>query len=123
MDIPLFARAREYGDRTAIIATEGIFTYRYLLHASSQVATYIVDGTEDLQQQRVAFITPPGFQYVATQWGVWRGGGIAVPLCVSHPLQELEYVISDSGVFANGYGRCLSSRSSRIPRTWKNSNG
>lgn len=97
MDIPLFARAREYGDRTAIIATEGIFTYRYLLHASSQVATYILDGTEDLQQQRVAFLIPPGFQYVATQWGVWRGGGIAVPLCVSHPLRELEYVISDSG--------------------------
>ncbi|MDF5721940.1 MAG: acyl-CoA synthetase [Rhizonema sp. PD37] len=97
MDIPLFARAREFGDKTAIIATEGIFTYQYLLHASNQVATYILDDVNDLQQQRVAFLIPPGFEYVATQWGVWRAGGIAVPLCVSHPLRELEYVIADSG--------------------------
>jgi malonyl-CoA/methylmalonyl-CoA synthetase len=29
--------------------------------------------------------------------GVWRAGGIAVPLCVSHPDPELEYVLGDSG--------------------------
>ncbi len=30
------------------------------------------------------------------QWGVWRAGGIAVPLAVSHPPAELEYVIRDA---------------------------
>jgi malonyl-CoA/methylmalonyl-CoA synthetase len=44
----------------------------------------------------VAFLTPPGMDYVATQWGVWRAGGIAVPLCVLHPEPELAYVIDDS---------------------------
>lgn len=97
MDIPLVARAREHVERTAIIATEGIFTYRDLLHVSSQVAACILDSADDLQQQRVAFLIPPGFQYVATQWGIWRAGGVAVPLCVSHPCPELEYVIEDSG--------------------------
>ncbi|MBE0584183.1 MAG: acyl-CoA synthetase, partial [Desulfofustis sp.] len=29
-------------------------------------------------------------------WGIWRAGGIGVPLCVSHPAPELEYVISDA---------------------------
>jgi malonyl-CoA/methylmalonyl-CoA synthetase len=33
---------------------------------------------------------------VAIQWGVWRAGGIAVPLAVSHPPPELEYVIRDA---------------------------
>ncbi len=30
------------------------------------------------------------------QWGVWRAGGVAVPLAVSHPPAELEYVIRDA---------------------------
>jgi len=33
---------------------------------------------------------------VAIQWGIWRAGGIAVPLAVSHPPAELEYVIRDA---------------------------
>jgi len=97
VDIPLIERAREHVERTAIIATEGVFTYGHLLYASSQVATYVLEKADDLQQQRVAFLVPPGFQYAATQWGVWRAGGVAVPLCVSHPRPELEYVIEDSG--------------------------
>jgi malonyl-CoA/methylmalonyl-CoA synthetase len=44
----------------------------------------------------VAFLAPPGFAYVATQWGIWRAGGIAVPLAVAHPPPELEYVIRDA---------------------------
>lgn len=30
------------------------------------------------------------------QWGVWRGGGAAVPLCTSHPFAELRHVVEDS---------------------------
>ena len=33
---------------------------------------------------------------MAIQWGIWRAGGIAVPLAVSHPPPELEYTIRDS---------------------------
>ena len=33
-----------------------------------------------LQERPVAFLVPPGFHYVAVQWGIWRAGGIAVPL-------------------------------------------
>ena len=53
-------------------------------------------GRDDLAEARVAFLTPPGFHYVATQWGIWRAGGIAVPLAVSHPPAELAYVIRDA---------------------------
>src|SRR5205807_988744 len=44
----------------------------------------------------VAFLAPPGFHYVAIQWGIWRAGGIAIPLAVSHPPAELEHVIRDA---------------------------
>jgi len=27
--------------------------------------------------------------------GIWRAGGISVPLCPEHPPEQLEYIISD----------------------------
>jgi malonyl-CoA/methylmalonyl-CoA synthetase len=105
VNLPLIIRAEEHNDKIAILVprgcanatTDGAFTYRDLLHTSSQIATGLLQNTEDLQEQRVAFLIPPGFEYVATQWGIWRAGGIAVPLCVSHPRPELEYVITNCG--------------------------
>src|SRR5256886_7430272 len=95
-ELPLVARARGHGDRPAIIAGAGTFTYRDLLDASARVAACLLAGRDDLAEARVAFLTPPGFHYVAIQWGIWRAGGIAVPLAVSHPPAELEYVIRDA---------------------------
>ncbi|HYR31301.1 MAG TPA: acyl-CoA synthetase [Gemmatimonadales bacterium] len=94
--MPLVARARGHGDRPAIIAREGTFSYRDLVDASANVAQCLLAGRSDLAEARVAFLAPPGFHYVATQWGIWRAGGIAVPLAVSHPAAELEYVIGDA---------------------------
>ncbi|MBD2521702.1 AMP-binding protein [Nostoc sp. FACHB-133] len=97
MNLPLIIRAEEHSEKIAITTTDGSFTYRDLLHTSSQIATSLLQNAKDLQEERVAFLIPPGFEYVATQWGIWRAGGIAVPLCVSHPRPELEYVITNSG--------------------------
>ena len=97
MNFPLIIRAEKHNEKRVIATTDGSFTYQDLLHTSSQIATGLLQNTEDLQEQRVAFLIPPGFEYVATQWGIWRAGGIAVPLCVSHPRPELEYVITNSG--------------------------
>jgi malonyl-CoA/methylmalonyl-CoA synthetase len=105
VNLPLIIRAEEHSDKIAILVprgcanatTDGSFTYRDLLHTSSQIATSLLQNTKDLQEERVAFLIPPGFEYVATQWGIWRAGGIAVPLCVSHPRPELEYVMINSG--------------------------
>lgn len=94
--LSLIASFAEHLDRTALIAAEGVFTYRQLLETSAGVASCLLDGENDLQEERVAFLSPPGFQYVAAQWGIWRAGGVAVPLCASHPQPELEHVIADS---------------------------
>src|SRR5439155_542891 len=97
-ELPLVARARGHGDRPAIIAGEGTFTYNDVLDASARVAACLLAGRDDLAEARVAFLAPPGFHYVAIQWGIWRAGGIAIPLAVSHPPAELEYVIRDAEV-------------------------
>ena len=83
--------------RTAIIAVDGTFTYQDLDEASKRVAGALLGDNEDLNQTRVAFLVSPSFPYAAVQRGIWRAGGVAVPLAVSHPPPELEYVIRDSG--------------------------
>ncbi|MDM3847011.1 MAG: acyl-CoA synthetase [Aphanizomenon gracile PMC644.10] len=97
MNLPLITRAEKHNEKIAIVTGEKVFSYGDLLHISGLIATGLLKDIEDLQEQRVAFLVPPGFDHVATQWGIWRAGGIAVPLCVSHPRPELEYVITNSG--------------------------
>jgi malonyl-CoA/methylmalonyl-CoA synthetase len=96
-ELPLVARARAHAERIAIVAAEGTFRHRDLIDASARVASSLLDGRPDLAEARVAVLAPAGWQYVASQWGIWRAGGIAVPLATSHPPAELEHVIRDSG--------------------------
>ena len=85
MSIPLIDRAETFAARTAVIDGEAAFTYAQLLADSAAAASCLLDGADDLAEARVAFLTPGGYHYVATQWGVWRAGGVAVPLAVSTP--------------------------------------
>src|SRR6266571_2387007 len=95
-DLPIVARALSHLDHTAVVAAEGTFTYRDLSEASERVAACLLDGRADLAEARVALLAPAGWHYVATQWGIWRAGGVAVPLATSHPPAELEHVIRDA---------------------------
>ena len=83
--------------RVAIVAGGRAFSYGDLERASRRVATALLGDRDDLDQARVAFLVQPGFDYVAVQRGIWRAGGVAVPLATSHPPPELEYVIRDAG--------------------------
>lgn len=94
--LALIARARGHGERIALVDAVGEHSYRKLLDASAQVASALLAGGSDLEEARVAFCVPPGFDNVATQWGLWRAGGVAVPLALSHPSAELEYTIRDA---------------------------
>jgi malonyl-CoA/methylmalonyl-CoA synthetase len=93
---PIVARAGAHGTRVAIVDRTGTYTCDQLDRASVDVALRILDGRTDLSEARVAFLVTPGFEYVAVQWGIWRAGGIAVPLPLSHPPAELEYLLRDS---------------------------
>jgi malonyl-CoA/methylmalonyl-CoA synthetase len=96
--LPLFARARQHADRTAIVDLQGSATYARLLDASVRIASALLDGNSDLREARVAFSAPPGFHYVAAQWGIWQAGGVAVPLGLQHPPAEWRHVIEDAQV-------------------------
>ena len=96
-ELPFIASARRHADRTAIVAAEGTFTYQQLLDATDAAARRLLAARPDLGEGRVAFLVPPGWHHVVTQWAIWRAGGVAVPLALMHPPPELDYVIGDSG--------------------------
>ncbi len=96
--IPLIARSEAHDGRRALIAPDGTWTYAELLTASARVASGLLAGAGDLAEARVAFLVAPSCAHVAVQWGIWRAGGIAVPLCTSHPAPELAYVLDDAEV-------------------------
>lgn len=98
--LPLLSRARGHAERTAIVDSVGEHSYGDLLAASAAVAHRLLEaagGAVDLAERPVAFMASPGLEYVALEWGIWRAGGIAVPLCTFHPPPELAYVLEDSG--------------------------
>jgi malonyl-CoA/methylmalonyl-CoA synthetase len=94
--IPLIARAETCGDTIAVLDATGEHTYTELLMASERVASALLDGRSDLAGERVCYLIGPNFSHVAVQWGIFRAGGVAVPLCVSHPAPELAHVLDDA---------------------------
>jgi malonyl-CoA/methylmalonyl-CoA synthetase len=108
--IRLIERAKDYGARTAILSGGLHYSYGDLLRASEEVASRLLQDSRDLQEERVAFSIPGSFEYAAVQWGIWRAGGIGVPLSVGAKEPELEHVLSDAGVSSVLVARELADR-------------
>ncbi|MEZ4901745.1 MAG: acyl-CoA synthetase [Spirosomataceae bacterium] len=94
--LKLLKNATTWRDKCAIVSDNKSFSYQTLLDASYEFAALLLDNADDLHESRVAFMIAPGFDYVCVQWGIWRAGGIAVPLCITYPLPSLQYVIEDT---------------------------
>ncbi|MES2924248.1 MAG: acyl-CoA synthetase [Verrucomicrobiota bacterium] len=96
-ELPLIARAQSHGHRIAVRAGDREYTYAELLDASAAVAAALLGAGKDLAEACIAFLAPGGFEYLAIQWGIWRAGGVVVPLSVSATKSELEHALGDSG--------------------------
>ncbi|MFM2169708.1 MAG: hypothetical protein RIS79_4079 [Verrucomicrobiota bacterium] len=97
-ELPIIARARSHSRRTAFSSNSGTQNYQQLLHDSASIAAALLGDVEDLKEARVALLVTPGAEYVAAQWGIWRAGGIKLPICLSATESEWEYVLTDSQV-------------------------
>ncbi len=92
----LIEQARRHPDRVALVEAAGPATYAQLLDRSAAIAAGLLGTDADLGESRVAFLVEPGLDWVATCWGIWRAGGIAVPLAVSYPGAELASLLADA---------------------------
>jgi len=73
-------------------------------------------ASDALTGPRVAIMTPPNGEHVASMWGTWLAGGVAVPLCPSHPDKQLAYVLEDSGASVVFVSRSHAERMQPIAR-------
>lgn len=94
--IQLIERAKKFVGRTALVSNGTSYSYEKLLQTSQDVAANLLSGKADLNEARINFLVPPSYEYTAIQWGIWAAGGIAVPLCVLHPLPSIQYVLEDT---------------------------
>jgi malonyl-CoA/methylmalonyl-CoA synthetase len=95
--LPIIAQAKINKDKVAIHSDGHSFTYEDLTIQSHLLASILLENRKDLKEARVAFMVNPGFKYVQTLWAIWQAGGVAVPLCITHPFPSLEYVLEDTG--------------------------
>ena len=87
----------EAGEWRRRIVREAVRPSRHGFPAPGQEGPGLGHGSGgSLRGERIALLVPPGRRHVAVQLGIWAGGGIAVPLAVSHPLRELEHVLDDA---------------------------
>ena len=94
--LQFFEQAKKHLTNDAIIHDGVIYKYEQLIASAEKFTGILLNNTPDLNQARVAFMVPPGFDYVKTLWAIWIAGGVAVPLCITHPLPSLEYVLDDT---------------------------
>ena len=97
-ELELVRRAQTFGARVAVTSNGRDHSYDSLLSVSEAIAANLLDGATDLGEERVAFLISGSFEYAAVQWGIWRAGGIAVPLSLFAADPELEHVITDARV-------------------------
>lgn len=96
--LPLFVAAQQHAkdspEKVAIVdATKRqSFTYTQLLEDAAGLRKQIMDqlGLGDLDERRIAFLVPNGYDYVVTSWAIWAAGGMCVPLCKCRKIEDPE---------------------------------
>ena len=85
-------------DKIALVEGDNAFTYAQIEHSIVRFASGLLAGRGDLKEARVAFLIPAGVDYVTALHGVWRAGGIAIPLNVASAESEWEHCLTSAGV-------------------------
>ena len=93
---PIVARACAHGTRVAIHDRTGRYTYDQLDRASTLSRAAASRRPRRSRTRLASLSCRTRLRLVAIQWGIWRAGGIAVPLPMSHPAAELDYLVRDS---------------------------
>ncbi len=97
-DLPIVARALTHGDAVAVRGPTRDHTHADLLARSAVLAARLCGSRPDLDGERVGILVHPDAGFVAALWGVWRAGGIAVPLSLHATADELGHVLADAGI-------------------------
>ena len=100
-----FPKLTNDNHKVALVEGDNSYTYGEVNRRIDRLATGLLDGKDDLEEERIAFFMPASLDYVTTLHGIWRAGGIAIPLNVASAVAELDHYLTSAGVtrmIANG---------------------
>ncbi len=93
----ILGKAALHKDRQALIGTGQVYSYAQLVTNSYRIAGGLV--AHGIQPgDRIAILLAPSFEFIASLFGVWRAGAIAVPLSVYHPGTSQTDIFEDAEV-------------------------
>lgn len=98
MAIDSFPSLRNENDKVALVDGGNKHSYSEVNRRINNFAAGLLNGKADLEEERIAFFMPASLDYVTTMHGVWRAGGIAVPLNVASAITELDHYLNCAGV-------------------------
>ncbi len=84
--------------RIALVDNTESHSYGEVNARIDRFATGLLGGRGDLEEERIAFFLPASLDYVTCMHGVWRAGGIAVPLNVASAVAELDHYLTSAKV-------------------------
>lgn len=100
-----FPKLTDDNNKVALVEGDDSYTYSKVNRRIDRFATGLLDGRDDLKEERIAFFMPASLDYVTAMHGIWRAGGIAIPLNVASAVAELDHYLTSAGVtrmIANG---------------------
>ncbi|CAF1279085.1 unnamed protein product [Adineta steineri] len=95
----VYRSALDNPDKTAVIDSNGRYSYSHLLSAAVQLRDKLLSVTDDKKKsanKRIAFLCNPDASFVVAQWSCWLSRAICIPLCKDHPEALLDYYIDDA---------------------------
>ena len=93
-----YVHALDRKNKVAVVDQFGTHTYGDLSNQSNIVANNVnrLLGPNNESPKKISFLCDNDSTYINTLFGIWRAGHVAVPLCKTHPSQNLEYYVNDS---------------------------
>lgn len=89
---------RSNPDKPALVDGQDQYTYSQVDLQVQRFASGILADAEDLREERIAFLIPASPEYVTVMHGIWRAGGIAIPLNTASAEAELEHCLTSTSV-------------------------
>ena len=105
MAVEAFPHLKDGNEKIALVEGDVSHSYADVNARIERFATGLLGDKTDLEEERIAFFIPASLDYVTAMHGVWRAGGIAVPLNVACAVSELDHYLTCASVtrmIANG---------------------
>lgn len=88
-------QVRKNGDKTALIARDGNYTYSKLNADANRIANALIEKGLKVED-RVAFMLPRDGRLIATMLGILKAGGAYIPIDPEYPSDRIKYIMEDS---------------------------